>query len=110
MSKVISRSMVPTRWRGAVLVCGKCSRKVGGGFGPKGRTALAKLLRKRAGKGKAYRLPYGVVETGCLKLCPKGAVVAVDTGRPGEWQLIRPGEAIEDIAARLGLPEPAATV
>ncbi len=110
MSKVTKRSMVPTRWRGAVLVCSKCSRKIGGGFGPKGRTALAKLLRKRAGKGKAYRLPYGVVETGCLKLCPRGAVVAVDTSRPGEWQLIRPGEAIEAVALRLGLPEPGPTV
>jgi predicted metal-binding protein len=110
MSNLIQRSSVPTKWRGAVLVCGKCSRKVGGGFGPKGKASLAKLLRKRAGKGKAYRMPYGVVETGCLKLCPKGAVVAVDTRRPGEWQLVRPGEAIEAVAARLGLPEPAATV
>lgn len=105
MSKVIKRSSVPSKWRGAVLVCGKCSRKLGGGFGPNGETALAKLLKKRAGKGKAYRLPYGVVETGCLKLCPKGAVVAIDARRPGEWHLIRPGESIEAVALRLGLPE-----
>lgn len=109
MSKVIKRSSVPSQWRGAVLVCGKCSRKVGGGFGPKGKTALAKLLRKRAGKGKTHRLPYGVVETGCLKLCPKGAVVAIDSRRPEEWLLIRPGEPVEEIATRLGLPAAATT-
>ena len=95
---------VAARWRAAVLVCGKCSKKVGGGFGPKGRTALAKLLRKRAGKGKARRLPYGVVETGCLKLCPKDAVVVIDGRRPGDWLLVRPGSTVEEVAARLGLP------
>jgi predicted metal-binding protein len=105
MSKVIKRASVPTKWRGAVLVCGKCSRKVGGGFGPKGKTPLAKALAKRAGKGKAYRRAFGVVETGCLKLCPKDAVVAIDGARPGEWQLVRPGEDIETVARRLGLPD-----
>lgn len=104
MSKAIRRAVVTTEWRQAVLVCGKCTRKLGGGFGPKARTPLAKLLRRRAGKGKAPKLPYGVVETGCLKLCPKGAVVALNGAKPGEWLLVRPGEDVEAIAARLGLP------
>jgi predicted metal-binding protein len=109
MSKAIKRQAVPTRWRDAVLVCGKCTRKVKGGFGSKCHTPLAKALRKRAGKGKTYRLPYGVIETGCLKLCPKGAIVAINGARPGDWQLVRPGEDIDAVARRLGLPEADAT-
>ena len=96
------RSSVPARWRTAVLVCAKCSKKVGGGFGPKGRTSLAKALREGAG-GKGRKAEYGVIETGCLKLCPKRAVVAVDTRRPGQWLLVQPGTPIEDVAARLGV-------
>ena len=40
---------VRSDWQGAVLVCGKCSKKLDGGFGKKGRTPLAKLLRKILG-------------------------------------------------------------
>lgn len=99
----IKRAVVPARWETAVLVCGKCSKKLGGGFGPKGKTPLAKALRQRvAGKGRKAR--YGVVETRCLKLCPKGAVTVVDGRHAGEWQLVRPGDDIEAIAERLALP------
>ena len=88
-------------WQGVILVCGKCSRKVDGGFGPKGRTPLAKLLRKLAGKGRKARA--GIVESRCLKLCPRNAVTVVDSRRPGEWLVIAPGEPIEELAARTGL-------
>ena len=86
---------VTSRWEGALLVCGKCSKRVGGGFGPKGKTRLAKLLRQRLGKGR--KAPLGVVETKCLGVCPKHAVVVVDSRRPGEWRLIRPGSDVDEL-------------
>lgn len=99
----MSRQSVPAHWATVVLVCGKCSKKVKGGFGEKGRTPLAKALRQRT-HGKGRKAGYGVIETGCLKLCPKGAVVTVDGARPGEWLLVRPGTPVEEVAERLGLP------
>lgn len=91
-------------WEAAFLVCGKCSRKVDGGFGKKGRAPLAKLLRKTEGFGKGRRASYGVVETKCLGLCPRGAVTLVDSRRPGEWRVVRPGADVESLAAELTLP------
>ena len=84
------------QWRGAVLVCAKCSKKAGGGFGPKGRDRLAKALRREPGFGKGRKAVIGVVEVKCLGLCPKNAVTVVDTRRPHEW-LVVPAEA--DVAA-----------
>lgn len=96
----LRRDHVPADWSNVVLVCGKCSKKVGGGFGPKGKVALAKALRV---KGKPRRAPYGVIETKCLKLCPKGAVVVVDGRHPGDWLLVRPGTPLDEVSERLGL-------
>jgi hypothetical protein len=45
-----------------------------------------------------------VIETGCLKLCPKGVVVAINGARADNWQLIAPATPIETVAERLGLP------
>ncbi len=89
------------RWDKVVLVCGKCSRKVGGGFGADGNQRLAKLLGKRVGKGK--HATAGVIETKCLKLCPKRAVCVVDAARPGEWLVVDPGTPVDEVAQRLGL-------
>ena len=41
------RLFIRSNWERTLLVCGKCSRKVDGGFGPKGRTSLAKALRRQ---------------------------------------------------------------
>ncbi|KQM65667.1 hypothetical protein ASE75_05350 [Sphingomonas sp. Leaf17] len=92
---------VRSDWQGAVLVCGKCSKKVGGGFGASGKTGLAKALAKATGGGKRRKDPLGIVETKCLGICPKGAVVLVDTARPGEWLLIPAGTAIDDVVGQL---------
>lgn len=94
-------------WQGAVLVCGKCSKKVGGGFGKRGRTPLAKALRRVLGlrKGRCARL--GVVETRCLGLCPKARVAVVDTARPGRWHIVTPGDDPARLAAALGLGDQA---
>jgi predicted metal-binding protein len=94
---------VASRWEGALLVCGKCSRKLDGGFGPKRRTPLAKALRRWLGFGKGRKARLGVVETRCLGVCPRGAVCIVDTRRPGTWQLVEAGDALDAVAARLEL-------
>ncbi len=90
------------RWTNVVLVCGKCSRKVGRAFGPDEDQTLVKALRRRAGKGR--KAAVGVVETRCLKLCPKNAVTVVDARAPDAWLVVPPGEPIDALAERLGIP------
>ncbi len=92
---------VRSEWQGAVLVCGKCSKKLDGGFGKKGRTPLAKLLRKLIGLGKGRKAALGVVETRCLGICPKGGVVLVDGRTPTRWLVVPRGADVTELAARL---------
>lgn len=94
---------VRANWRHAVLVCRKCSKKIGGGFGPKGRTPLAKALRDEAGGGKGRKATAGIVEVGCLKICPKHAVTVVDAARPAEWLVVKAGMPAAEVAMQLGL-------
>jgi len=66
-------SMVQAPWRNVAMVCGKCSRKLKGGFGKKRKQDLAQVLKgalKEAGRRRELR----VVEVGCLGLCPKRAI------------------------------------
>ena len=95
------KAEVAAKWQGAVLVCAKCSKRVGGGFGKKGRTALAKELRREPGFGKGRKATVGVVEVKCLGICPRGAVVLVDTRAPRTWRLVRPGSDVAELAATL---------
>ena len=81
---------------GVVLVCAKCSKKLGGGFGPKGKTPLAKALRKMMGKS-----PLKPVAVKCMGVCPKGAVTLFDPGRPGEWMLVREGTPVDEVVRAL---------
>ncbi|MFN3520365.1 MAG: (2Fe-2S) ferredoxin domain-containing protein [Sphingomonas sp.] len=94
-----------SNWTDAVLVCAKCSRKVDGGFGEKGRDGLAKALRREPGFGKKRKAQVGVIEVKCLGLCPKNAVTVVDTRRPGEWLVVAPGEDVAALAARFSAPD-----
>ena len=91
---------VSSNWCDTVLVCGKCSKKVDGGFGPKGKQSLAKLLRKSLGLGKGRKAALGIVETKCLGICPKGAVVVA---RLGDWLIVPAGTSVWQVAAELGL-------
>ena len=91
---------VQSDWQDAVLVCGKCSKKVGGGFGPKGATSLTKALRKLLGLGKGRKARVGVVETKCLGVCPKRAVVVA---RAGSWLVVPEGTDVAQVAVQLGL-------
>ncbi len=101
------RDNIKSQWTATILVCRKCTKKVGGGFGEKGKTPLAKALRKRAGKDSKRKALYGVIETGCLGVCPRDAVIVVDAAHPGKWTAVREGTPVEDVAERLGLPSAA---
>ena len=96
-------------WSDVVLVCRKCSKKLGGGFGDGGDRRLAKTLKAvsktGAAKGSKTRKGqrFGVVEVGCLDVCPRGAVMVVRAGAPGEWLVIPAGTPIETILDTIGL-------
>ena len=96
------RTGVRARWDKAVLVCAKCSKKLDDGFGDGGKP-LAKALRKHLKLKNGPKSAAGVVEVKCLDVCPKGAVVVVDSARPNDWLLVRPGDDLDAVAERLGL-------
>jgi predicted metal-binding protein len=98
------RDHISSDWQAAILVCGKCSKKVKGGFGPKGKTRLAEALRECSNGRKGRKADLGVIETGCLKICPKNAVMVVDGNRPKDWLIVEAGTPVGQVAARLGLP------
>ncbi|TXC70802.1 (2Fe-2S) ferredoxin domain-containing protein [Sphingomonas ginsenosidivorax] len=86
-------------WAGAVLVCGKCSKKLDGGFGKGGRVSLAKALRKDLGLKKGRKAALGVVETKCLGVCPKNAVMVVDSAQPDRWLVVPAGADLDEVEA-----------
>lgn len=85
-------------WAGAVLVCGKCSKKMGGGFGKDGRVSLAKALRKDLRLKKGRKGSLGVVETKCLGLCPKNAVAVVGADT-AQWHVVPAGTDLDAVKA-----------
>ena len=92
-------------WSAAIIVCSKCSKRLGGGFGPKGKASLAKALRKRLGLKKGRMGRAGIVEVKCLGVCPYGAVTVIDAANPREWILVPQGADIDAVAAELGLAD-----
>jgi predicted metal-binding protein len=94
---------VRSNWEHTVLVCGKCSKKLKGGFGPKGKQSLAKALRRHLGLKKGRKAEAGIVEVKCMGVCPRGAVTVVDAGGPREWLIVPAGAALDAVAAELGL-------
>ena len=97
------KTVVQSNWSDAVLVCGKCSRKLNGGFGPKSKTGLAKALRRHLGLSRGRKALAGVVEVKCLGVCPKGAVTVIDTAHPRQWLLVPEHADLDDVAETLGL-------
>lgn len=100
--------MTPPRakagWSTTVLVCRKCSKKLKGkGFGPDGDQPLAKALRKQLHLRKGRKAAAGIIEVGCLDLCPKGAITVVDTRQPDQWLVVRPGADLDQLADELDL-------
>lgn len=102
------KTRVRSNWAGAVLVCAKCTKKVGGGFGPKGRTPLAKALRKHLHLKKGRMAALGIVEVKCLGLCPRDGVTVVNAADTHEWLVVQSGAALDEIADELKLVEPEA--
>jgi predicted metal-binding protein len=88
-------------WQAVVLVCGKCTRKVKSGFGTEGGTPLHKALRNYAcgGKRKGRKAAIGAFEIGCLKVCPKNAVMVVDGKEPGSWLIVPARTPVDVVAA-----------
>ncbi len=93
---------VATPWREVVLVCGKCGKKLDGGFGKKRRDKLRSVLKmalKEAGRRRSVR----VAETGCLGLCPKNAVSLLRAGHPETLYAVPAGTAMSEVLVRLDL-------
>lgn len=97
------KDRISSQWRTAILVCRKCSKKLDGGFGPKGDERLSKALRKHLALKKGRKAAAGIIEVNCLGICPKGAVTVVDGADSREWLLVRPGADLDVLAASLGL-------
>lgn len=94
---------VRSNWSDAILVCAKCSKKLDGGFGPKGKTLLGKALRKHLRLKKGRKAEAGIVEVKCLGICPRGAVTVVNGAQSREWLLVPEGADLADVARDLGL-------
>jgi len=94
-----------TRWNEVVLVCRICSKKLGGGFGPEGDKTLKKALRRYLHAGKSRKDALAVVGADCFDVCPKNAVVAVNTRRPEELLIVPAGADLFEVKARLGLDD-----
>lgn len=90
-----------------VLVCRKCSKRLDGGFGDKGRERLAKSLRKElGGKAKGRKAKFAVIEVDCLDICPKNAVMVVRASAPADWAVVPKGAPVTSVIERLGLAKP----
>ena len=97
------KTQVRSNWSHAILVCKKCSKKLGkrsGGFGPRGEK-LAKALKKELDTGKGRKSRLGLIEVSCLDVCPKNGVVLVDTRTPGQWRIVSPDADIAELARQL---------
>ena len=94
---------VATRSDTLVAICRKCGKKLGGGFGENGRQSLAKALKHDLDLPKWKRSPVRLVETGCMKLCPKGAVAVTTSGDARLVHVVPAGTPVGDVAAHLGL-------
>ena len=100
MGKTIIET-TPAPWRDLLLLCGKCSRKLDGGFGKKDKHDLKDVLRE-ALKAAGRRRELRILEVGCLGLCPKRAVTAINTARPGEVLVVPQGADPADVLTVLG--------
>lgn len=92
---------VDANWSHAILVCKKCSKKLKGGFGDGGSKKLSKELKARLGSSKGRKGRLGVIEVPCLDICPKKAVMLVDSRKPGVWRIVRPDADLDALAGEL---------
>lgn len=83
-----------------ILLCGKCARKLDGGFGPKGKDTLRKTLRS-ALKERGHRRNVRIIETRCMGICPKKAVTALNASGPGTILTVPTGTSADNVLAGL---------
>lgn len=95
--------IIRSNWSNAVLVCAKCSKRLGGGFGPKGKQPLGKALRKYLGLKKGRNAAAGVVDVKCLGVCPRGAVTVINAAASRDWLLVPAGADLDALARDLGV-------
>ena len=88
-AKPISLSR-PTLWRDVIILCRKCGKKRRGGFGPKRKQTLKDVLRQ-ALRDVGQRRRVRVMETGCLGVCPKDGITALNASAPGTIHVIPVG-------------------
>jgi len=69
-------------WKTVLLLCGKCARKLDGGYGPKGRDTLRDALRAEL-SDRGLRRQIQIIETRCMSVCPKKAITALNASEPG---------------------------
>ena len=80
---------VRTNWDDVVVVCRKCQKRMGGGFGPDGNWTLRKAIRKRSNT-KDNECSIGVIQAGCFGVCPKQGVTVMRASRPSELLVVTP--------------------
>lgn len=95
------KSAVAASWNHALLICAKCQKKLGGGFGKGGKRKLSKELKASLRTGKGRKGSVGIVEVPCLGICPKKAVMLIDSRRPDVWRIVRAGADVEALADEL---------
>ena len=95
---------MPAPWNAVAIACRKCGKKLRGGFGPEGDQKLSRAVRNHL-RATGNRRALRVIETGCLGVCPKGAVTAIRIDRPGEFIIIPAGTPDKVLVASL-LPDP----
>lgn len=97
------KTHIRSNWSSTVLVCGKCSKRLGGGFGPRGKQPLGKALRRHLGLKKGRKSAAGVVDVKCLGVCPRGAVTVVNASASREWLIVPEGTDLDEVARAAGL-------
>lgn len=103
MDEIMRVETAETQWEDILLICRKCSKRAGGGFGAKGRTRLDKILREELELGKGRKARIGVVMAPCFKVCPKHGITVACGSRPDTLQVVPHGVAAQDVAELLGV-------
>lgn len=101
MTKPIRR--IPTKHEELILVCRKCLKKIGGGFGPDGDMRLDKALRRELALAKDRKSRVRFLRVPCFDICAKNAVTVVKGSEPESFYVIPRGAVLADVAATLGI-------
>jgi predicted metal-binding protein len=88
-----------TPWKTIILTCGKCARKMDGGYGPKGKDTLRTALNV-AMRDAGRRREIHIIETRCMGICPR-ATTMPDTSNPDAIMTVHRGMAIEAVMGLL---------